>query len=675
MAEKKRKTTAKKKTVKKPAQKKARKATKKAAQKKPKQSSKKPTKIKVAHSGKSESIEVVRPPEKIQIKITHFQDSLPEDTAAEEGLAATKIEVQSESEPPQHIVARVVATQSTPSKLEHAHKQSPREDIDTDFGLDDEEVEYETQADSKLPNQPRPKPHTKKAPLRWYLPALAIVGMLAILLAIPVTRYRMLNGAGFRTEATIEVIDKQTKLPLSNVVVQLDGNEQSTNEEGAAHFTGIRFGERPITITKKAYHEHSQAVAIGHGSNRFGAIELEASGKQFEFALIDWLSGELLTDGIVSSGEYSARLNSSGIARLNVPMDVADSITVDVRAKGYQQQSITLDTDITTRHTVSLVIAARHYFVSDVAGTYDVYQINPDGAQRQRIVIGTGQETNKTVFEVSPGGTHGILVASRDDSLKNPSGDVLSGVYVIDLLTSQLKKIDQSEQIDLVGWIGETIVYVKVQEGAKGNDPERHRLMAYDTVRPRSLELAASNFFHDVLVTDKHVFYASSTTGTTDSQAHLFRVLVDGTEEVKLADGSTWTILRTDIDRLAFNIEQAWYQSLATGAELTQVPAAPSSQISQLYAASPNGSYYARVDLGSSSEQLIIGRSSDGSEQMHQIAGIRYPLRWLDDTHLVYRVVSQAETADYIFDVRGGTAQKLSEVSNIAGIDAWYYYY
>lgn len=54
--------------------------------------------------------------------------------------------------------------------------------------------------------------------------------------------------------------------------------------------------------------------------------------------------------------------------------------------------------------------------------------------------------------------------------------------------------------------------------------------------------------------------------------------------------------------------------------------------------------------------------------------GIKSPIRWLDEDHVVYRVADGRETADYVMSLSGGEPKKVRDVTNTAGIDRWYYY-
>ena len=55
-------------------------------------------------------------------------------------------------------------------------------------------------------------------------------------------------------------------------------------------------------------------------------------------------------------------------------------------------------------------------------------------------------------------------------------------------------------------------------------------------------------------------------------------------------------------------------------------------------------------------------------------SGVRNPIYWLDDDHLVYRISDSDETADYVLSLSGGLPKKIKDVTNTVGVDRWYYF-
>ena len=81
-----------------------------------------------------------------------------------------------------------------------------------------------------------------------------IAGLLFILLAVPFTRWPLLNGVGFRGRLIVNVHDKSSGKPLFKATVKLDdGSFGLTNKQGVITFAGTKLGNRTLTIQKSGY--------------------------------------------------------------------------------------------------------------------------------------------------------------------------------------------------------------------------------------------------------------------------------------------------------------------------------------------------------------------------------------------------------------------------------------
>jgi len=376
----------------------------------------------------------------------------------------------------------------------------------------------------------------------------------------------------------------------------------------------------------------------------------------------------------VSFEQNSAFVNSMGIAHLNTPTAASDTIDVSVSAPDYATELATVVTTSNGLNKVRLVLDRHHLFVSKRDGRYDVYKVRADGSDEQLVLAGTGNENSDLKFDTSPSGEKSVLVATRDKNITNKDGFVLSGLYNIDTKTGKHEKVDSSERIDLVGWVGENAVYVKIQAGASGQNPERHRLISLDTKTGKTKQIAASNFFNDVLVADDYIFYAPSDAYKKDPKAFLFRSDANGNKIDTVFGRTVWTIVRTGIDEIMFDSDQVWYKGRVSQVFNSEADTKPTSMTSRLYTSNPSGDSHARVDIRDGKGALLL---DDGSSErtLASQGGLRNPLVWLSDTHLIYRVVTPTETADYVINADGGDPVKIGDVSDAPGADRWYYFY
>ena len=514
----------------------------------------------------------------------------------------------------------------------------------------------------------------QKAKLRNSMVAISATALL-LLVVLPSPRYALLNTAGVRATASVEILDDETMLPLRDVLVSLAGQEKQTNKNGLVQFEGVRLGRQKLTITKSAYDTHDVSWTIGVGSNNIEPIRLRAIGTSFDFKITDWLTGSPILNAEVIYGENSAFVDSAGVAKLNTTVPSADPIVVTVTAPAYAEGMVEISTTTNELNEVSLVLDRHHLFISKRDGKYGVYKIRADGSDEQLVLAGTGSEGSELKFDTSPSGKKSILVAVRDKDKKNKDGFVLSGLHLIDVQTGDFEEVDASERIDVIGWIGSRVIYVKVQAGASGKNPERHRLMSLDTQTGELNQIAASNYFNDVLVAKNFVFYAPSDAYKENPRAFLFRSSADGSNIDTVFEKNVWTILRTGVDNIKFDANQVWYEGKVDQVSNTMIDR-PSDFTSRLYTRNRSGTKAAWVDIRDGKGTVILEDLAGGeSKTIISQAGLRNPLVWLSDEHLIYRVVTSNETADYIVNVGGGDPVKISDVTDISGIDRWYYFY
>jgi Tol biopolymer transport system component len=600
------------------------------------------------------------------------EESEPHSEQDEEG----ETEIEDESEPSEEL------TDAQDKQLISEEDEEPEEAV-----TDDELIVEELKAEDAEAAAMAPKPkllkrikqklndwlHTPKIRNRFLI---ALAGLLIIAFVIPTSRYTLFNLVGVRASAQVRVLDSETQLPLKAVSVKLSGMTVETDMEGVARFSNVRLGTQTLTIVKSAYAQVDEQITIKTGANSLDNVDLQAIGTSFEFKLVDWLGDQPLEGGEVVYGENSAFSNNDGMVKLNIPPTDELKITVLASAGGYTPIEFELDTTSKEVRTIKLVVSRQTYFVSKRSGTYDVYRANADGSAMEVILEGTGHERSNLSFDVAPSGKKAILAASRDKNIRNEDGFLLTGLYVIDTTNKEFAKIDSSEAIDIVGWIGDSVIYVKIKAGASGQNPERHRLMSYNTATGTQTEIAASNYFNDVLVADSYIFYAPSDAYKKDPKAYLYRSNVDGTQKVTIFAQNVWTVLRTGLDDIKFDSKQVWYKGSVNGTAIVKLEDKPTEYVSRLYTDSPSGEKTAWVDLRDGKGSLIIVDKATGEEKVvTSQSGLRNPIVWLSEDHIVYRVVTTNETSNYVIELSTGAFKKITDVTNVSGADRWYYYY
>lgn len=506
-----------------------------------------------------------------------------------------------------------------------------------------------------------------------YVTIVAAVVMVAVTSAMPTTRYFMLNTVGIRGSASLNILDNSTQQPLKNVQVILGGQTAVSDQDGNVTLRHVKLGKTRLEINKRAFAAVARDVVVGWGSNPIGTITLTPVGTQYAFNVSDFLSGKPITGAEASSGDASARSDDKGKILLTVDKP-GERLEVTIKAKGYRDENITIGADDKSDHKIKLVPARREVFVSKRSGKFDVYSIDIDGKNEKLLLAGTGNEKDSIMLSVSPTDDIAALISTRDN-VHNADGYLLSTLTLIDLTSGETTKVAQSERLQPIDWIGHRLVYVQIAAGASAANPKRERLVSYDTQTKASKELAATNYFNDVLAAAGQIFYAPSAAFQTPGSTGLFRIQPDGTNRSTILGQEVWNIFRTSYEELSLSVQQGWYTYHLGNAAPSKASGAPSSLKSRLYIDNPENKNSLWVDNRDGKGVLVLYDSAAKTEKVLQTqSGLQYPIRWLNGNTVIYRIHTDQETADYALSVDGGRPVKIRDVTNTAGISSWYYY-
>ena len=508
---------------------------------------------------------------------------------------------------------------------------------------------------------------------RWSLISVVCVCIMVSIL-FPTSRYAILNTVGVRSSASVKVLDESTSQPLKNVNVVLAGVNAKTNEEGIAQFVKLKQGKTKLTISKRAFSENSHEVTLGWGSNPLGDKKLKPVGLQFSFDIKDFLSEKPITKAEVVSGEYSAFSDEKGHAVLTIDETSEDEIEVSVKANSYRTESI--DQLIDNKESKSIMMAPekKHIFVSKRSGKYDVFKIDADGKNEQLILSGTGNERDDMALVSNPNKNIAALVSTRDNT-RNKDGFQLSTLTLVELNGDEvnIESITKAEKIQIIGWSGDRLVYVRIAEGDSGNNPDRQRLISYDFETRDSKELAKSNYFNDVLMIGDDIYYAPSAALQTKPTS-FYKVNSKGENQKTVFDNEVWNIYRTSYNTLMFSVKEDWYEYDISNSKVLATSGAPASQISRIYIDNSDKNKSLWIEQRDGKGTLIsYDINSKEDKTIKAQSGLTYPIIWLNSETVIYRINTVAESADYVVNIAEGKSRKIQDVTNTDGIDRWYF--
>lgn len=545
----------------------------------------------------------------------------------------------------------------------------------------DELLDKQTRPDStSAPRSPHRNPLKRFFSAWWHSKPARNLTILALLLGaaaaaiVPSSRYFLLNSAGVRSSASVTVLDQTTSQPLKNVEFSIDGKSSRTDSEGQVKLSDLRLGPSTLKITKPAFAEVSQPVTVGWGSNPLGEFHLKAVGIQYKLVVTDFLSKKAPPKAEATSGEASAIANGKGEIVLTVPKTENDRVEVKISADNYRTETLNLPIGQKDPVAVELVPGRKHAFISKRSGTFDVYKTDADGKNEEMVLAGTGREKVDTMaLSPHPSKNVAALVSTREN-MRNGDGFLLSTLTLLDLSDNTAVKVAQSERIQLVDWIGDKLVYVKIKEGASAASVDRHSLTSYDLDSDTEKELASTNYFNDVLSANGAVYYSPAAYNVNGSVG-LFKINADGNNKKTVYDQEVWNMFRTSYDRLSVSMGQEWFELDLGDDSLDRTSGPPAVQKTRVYINGPENkkSLWAE-DRDGKGTLISYDQETKEDAVIRSQSGLKNPLHWLTDKHIIYRVNNNQETADYIFNTEGGEPRKIRDVTDTAGIDRWYYY-
>lgn len=529
---------------------------------------------------------------------------------------------------------------------------------------------------------PRRRPSIKAFFGKWWSNKWARYGTLSLLLAgaatagaMPASRYYLLNAGGVRVGASVTVLDSTTSLPLKNVSVTVGDKTGITNSDGVVRLKELKMGDQLLTVQQIGFAKVEHMVTLGLGSNPLGDTKLKATGIQYKFKLTDYLSDKPVQNAEINSGDANAQADDKGVVVLTLGKIEAPTLTVTITAGGYRSEKMVIDSMKSQLTNVSMVNSRKEVFISKQSGRFDLYKIDIDGKNKQLLLAGTGLERDQMTLVSHPTDGKAALVSSREDK-RNGDGYLFDTLTIIDVDKGTTLSLDRSERVQIVDWIGDRLVYVKIKAGTSAGNPDRQQLISYNLANTNRQILASANNFADVVSARGVIYYAASNT-FTGGKSYFGKVNPDTSGQVKLQDGEFWNIIRNSYDVFHLAGSSEWYSYKLGEVAAKKLDKAPSNPFeTRFYLDAPDGKQALWTENRDGKGVLLAYDAASGKDRtLATQSGLTYPLRWLDGRTAVYRVVSPTESASYVVSLDGGMPRKITDVTNVGGLGRYSYGY
>jgi hypothetical protein len=301
-----------------------------------------------------------------------------------------------------------------------------------------------------------------------------LVAVVAILLAIPVTRYGIL-GSVIKKDVRVVVIDTTTKRAVSEASVELGSVSGKTDAEGVVTLQRVPVGEYTLKVTKSYFETIEQAYTVPvFTPPKEATVEAVATGRQVKAVLTNTITGDMLRGATLTVEDTSAVSDEKGVVAIVLSADQT-TIPGKVSLDGYNTADVEVTvTEDNDANAFSLTPSGHVYYLSKQTGKINVMRSNLDGSEPTVVVEGTGNESDHET----------VLLAARDWKylalLANRSGGKNKQVHLIDTATGKLTLIDEGEvDFRLIGWSGHKFLY-SLNASKNAWESRQQRLKSFD---------------------------------------------------------------------------------------------------------------------------------------------------------------------------------------------------
>lgn len=493
--------------------------------------------------------------------------------------------------------------------------------------------------------------------------ALSVAFLLVAL--IPASRWWVLNSMGFKHKMAISVRERTTNKPISGVKVTLANQlVGETAANGKLVISSARFGKQDLKLEKHGYSREHFTVKNDMFDENLRDFKIKSIGIQLNISVKHWLSGQYLEGVTASYGESKAVSDKTGQLSIIVPPTDAKSVNVELMKPGFITKAVPTKLNVETSEAV-LVPADKDYFISKRDGKSDLFASNVDGTDQRKIIEATGKEDDQfTQFSIRPDNKQAVLVATREGKRQN--NKIIAGVYAIDLEKATIKRVDEGSEVQLLGWIENTMVYSRSPSELNYDDPAAARISSYNTNTGRVSQLAQANYFQIVLVAQNKLFFVPSDAYRPAQNQFLQSIeLPGGATRQYLQDKQISTVWHNQFDNIQIETADGQNYDLAIrGGSPRAINRQPGS--SQYFAFSPDYKQVIWTDKRDGQGALLLRSVSENNERVvAKFPGMTNPVRFISSDLVITRVATTQETADYVIHLPSGKFVKIVDVSNV----------
>jgi hypothetical protein len=321
--------------------------------------------------------------------------------------------------------------------------------------------------------------HEYRSKKKIAIPATVIL-LLAVLFAIPLTRYRIL-GLVIKKDVILYTVDSKSKGIVFNSIVTIDGKAPGCGSSRPPYpncFSKIPVGKHKIKVEAAFYDPVEKEVTVGLGKSKEKNVEIPmvANGSAIHIAVSDKITGKALANVHIKAGKSETLTTQYG-GSIFVDFS-ADTVDLELSRDGYNTTKTSVKIvpgQVSQENTqLALTPSGKLYFLSKKTGKIDVVKTDLDGSNRQVVLAGTGNEED----------TNTVLLAARDWkylALQSRRDNGKAKLYLIDTSSDKLTEIDSGNAtFTPVGWQDHYFAYTVYRDSVPVWQGKRAALKTYN---------------------------------------------------------------------------------------------------------------------------------------------------------------------------------------------------
>lgn len=469
-------------------------------------------------------------------------------------------------------------------------------------------------------------------------------------------------GTLLKSEIELSIVDSKTQFPVPDAKVLLDGKEKQTDKNGYVKYSKINIGNRPIEVVKNEYVSYKGTIFVRQGANRVETVSLVSSINFAYFSVKNAISDQYIEDATVELEGAPAKTDKDGIAKIKINKDESGQKNIRVAKEGFIDSTSTIALSNDSKvNTVRLVPEGKHYLLSNRRGKVDLYESNLDGSEQKIMLEATGLEDMGTFITTSQN-NQWIALSSTREGIRSSSGNLLSQLYLINSKDKSINKLKTESTFNILGWSGNNLVFTTENSNFGQNQTDQKMtLWVYNVNTRQYLDAVAATTLYARLIGDNVVIGINDREKSTENG--LYYLKVGDITKKEIIKEVAFQVFVNDETNITFSttVSDAWYTYNFRDNKLNRLTGVPPVIIDKELSSSPDKTKFVFLETRDGRTDLYL-REKGKDTKLTNIGAATWPVRWIGNEYVQFKVIREGETADYVVSISGGSPQKIADV-------------